>query len=60
MKCPADGCERQISTDRFGCSRHWFMLPKALRERVWDRWYGRSDETYDDLVTEAQGVWAGR
>lgn len=33
--CHWPGCEQQVRPALWGCAKHWFMLPKALRDRVW-------------------------
>lgn len=33
--CHWPGCLQQVPPAKWGCSRHWFMLPKALRDRIW-------------------------
>jgi hypothetical protein len=34
-RCHWPGCEQQVPPAMWGCKRHWFMLPKALRDRIW-------------------------
>lgn len=29
------GCEEQVPPAKWGCARHWFKLPKPLRDRIW-------------------------
>ena len=33
--CHWPGCERDVPPSMWGCRQHWFMLPKALRDRIW-------------------------
>lgn len=33
--CHATGCEKLVPPSMWGCRRHWFMVPKALRDRIW-------------------------
>lgn len=33
--CHWPGCAEQVPPAMWGCRRHWFALPKALRDRVW-------------------------
>jgi hypothetical protein len=44
--CHWPGCTKQVPPAMWGCSQHWFKLPKALRERIW-RAYRPGQE--DDL-----------
>lgn len=34
-ECHWPGCDAQVPPAMWGCRVHWFMLPKALRDRVW-------------------------
>lgn len=33
--CHATGCEVKTKPEMFMCRRHWFMLPKRMRDRIW-------------------------
>ena len=33
--CHAKGCPAPVPPKMFMCKPHWFMLPKATRDRVW-------------------------
>lgn len=33
--CHAIGCEKIIPPKMFMCRRHWFLLPKVMRNRIW-------------------------
>lgn len=33
--CHWPGCEQQVPPAMWGCKRHWFMLPKPLRDWIW-------------------------
>lgn len=33
--CHWPGCTKQVPPAVWGCKRHWFLLPKALRDRIW-------------------------
>ena len=34
-KCHAQGCIVEVPPKMLMCRRHWFMVPKPLREEVW-------------------------
>lgn len=34
-ECHWPGCNKQVPPAMWGCARHWFRLPKSLRDRVW-------------------------
>jgi CDP-diacylglycerol pyrophosphatase len=33
--CHWPGCKEQVPPAKWGCTKHWFMLPRSLRERIW-------------------------
>lgn len=33
--CHATGCSVKVPPEMFMCKRHWFSLPKAMRDRIW-------------------------
>jgi hypothetical protein len=33
--CHAAGCSVRVPPEMFLCKRHWFMLPKKMRDRIW-------------------------
>jgi hypothetical protein len=33
--CHWPGCTKQVPPAMWGCSPHWFKLPKHLRARIW-------------------------
>jgi len=39
--CPVDDCDQVLRGDHLMCPRHWFMVPKMLRDQVWDAWRQR-------------------
>lgn len=34
--CHAKGCKVRIPPSMFMHKRHWYMLPKAMRDAIWD------------------------
>lgn len=34
--CHARGCPVEVPPKMLMCKRHWFMVPPALRQAVWD------------------------
>lgn len=34
--CHWPGCKIQVPPALWGCSKHWYMLPKSLRTKIWD------------------------
>lgn len=33
--CHATGCVARVPPQMWGCKRHWFMVPKGIRDRIW-------------------------
>lgn len=33
--CHAIACDKSVPPEMLMCRRHWFTVPKALRDRVW-------------------------
>lgn len=57
--CHATGCKTSTPPEMFVCRRHWFSLPKAMRDRIWATYRpGQCDDwqpsaAYCDAATEA-------
>lgn len=43
--CHWPGCDQQVPPAMWGCKRHWFMLPKSLRDRIWDTYEPGQEKT---------------
>lgn len=41
--CHWPGCTREVPPSQWGCRVHWYMLPKALRNKIWGT-YRRGQE----------------
>ncbi len=33
--CHAIGCKIEVPPEMLMCRRHWYMVPKSIRDRVW-------------------------
>lgn len=33
--CHATGCKAHVPPEMWGCKKHWFMVPYAIRQRIW-------------------------
>lgn len=33
--CHWRNCKTEVPPHMWGCRRHWFMLPKKLRDKIW-------------------------
>lgn len=49
--CHAEACTETVPPRMFMCRRHWFMLPKALRDEIWDE-YVPGQESRKDPTPE--------
>lgn len=64
--CHATNCTKSVPPEMFMCKRHWFMLPAALRRRIWATYCpGQCDDwkisrAYADAAREAVRYIAGR
>ena len=34
-RCHWPGCKKQVPPALWGCRKHWMMLPKYLRDKIW-------------------------
>lgn len=42
--CHAMACEAHVPPAMFMCKRHWYMLPKVMRDAVWEEYvFGQED-----------------
>lgn len=41
-ECPYPGCQQRVPFEQLACRRHWYMVPKPLRDALWRAW--RSDD----------------
>jgi hypothetical protein len=46
-ECHWPACEVQVPPAMWGCKRHWFMLPKRLRDKVWDAYVPGQERRMD-------------
>lgn len=37
-RCPIPRCAERIDPSRLMCRRHWYMVPKLMRDHVWATW----------------------
>lgn len=59
-ECHWPGCTAQVPPAMWGCKKHWFRLPKALRDRIWRAYVPGQEvtmtpsETYMEAAMDAQ------
>lgn len=58
--CHWPGCKSQVPLAKWGCSHHWFKLPKDIRDAIWAAYRPtqevdcRPDEAYIRAAQRAQ------
>lgn len=52
-ECPFNGCTKKIGTQVFACMKHWSLLDKMQKQRIWDAFnaYQERELTLDELRT---------
>ena len=61
--CHWPSCRTPIEPARWGCAKHWFILPKSLRDKVWSSYRPGQEVTktpsaaYIEAAREVQ-AWA--
>lgn len=45
--CHAAGCTTNCAPSMFMCRRHWFMVPKDLRDAIWMTYEPGQEQTKD-------------
>ena len=45
--CHATACEETVPASMWGCRRHWFMVPKAIRDRVWATYRAGQEDDWE-------------
>jgi hypothetical protein len=45
--CHWPNCDEQVRPSMWGCKRHWFKLPKVLRDKVWATYVPGQEERLD-------------
>lgn len=57
--CHWPDCDTQVPPAMWGCAKHWFMLPKALRDLIWSTYEPGQENTMtpsDDYLDAAHHV----
>jgi hypothetical protein len=55
-RCPVPDCGDRIDASRLMCRRHWYRVPKHLRDQVWATWrsgQGTHSREHHDVVRMA-------
>ena len=43
-ECHWPDCTEQVPPAMWGCRKHWFMLPKGLRAKIWATYYIKQED----------------
>jgi hypothetical protein len=58
--CHATYCTTKVPPEMFMCKKHWFMLPKPIRDRIWQTYrLGQCDDwniTHEYANAAREGV----
>lgn len=63
--CHWPGCSTKVPPAMWGCKRHWYMLPKHLRDKIWKTYVPGQEITktphiaYIEAAKEVQAWIAG-
>lgn len=44
--CHWPGCTANVPPAKWGCAKHWFMLPRALRTAIWQTFKPGQEKTF--------------
>lgn len=63
--CHWPTCNKQVPPKMWGCKKHWFKLPKELRDEIWRTYHPGQEITKtpsDDYLAAARQVqeWIAR
>lgn len=56
-ECRIDGCSTTHSRDLFCCRRHWYALPKHMRDAIWTA-YRRQGAFSNEYMQAAENAEA--
>lgn len=61
-RCHAKGCDKVVPHEMLMCRRHWFMVPKPVRDQVWDSYltHGALSPPWLEAVRLAQAAVAAK
>ena len=48
--CHATGCATPVTPAMWGCRRHWFMVPKPLRDAIWRHYRAGQESDWQPSV----------
>lgn len=57
-RCPGPDCGRIVAWYAVACRRHWYQVPKPLRDRVWAAWGDGEGANTDEHIDAVQAAVA--
>lgn len=57
--CPHPECTEKKPVNMYACRRHWFSLPKRIRDKIWDG-YANDAQLWLEADREAAAFWGGK
>jgi hypothetical protein len=51
--CAAKGCNKQVPLKMLMCKKHWFMVPKPMRDTIWAEYSPGQENDMSGLGNEA-------
>lgn len=58
-ECPHPRCFKKKPREKFACYQHWMILPKPIRDKIWDGYRG-SAGLWIEAHDEAIEYWNGK
>ncbi|HZU00876.1 MAG TPA: hypothetical protein VFA10_14510 [Ktedonobacteraceae bacterium] len=61
--CHHPQCDIPVPPRLLACRSHWYMLPKALRDQVWQKYRPGQEkdkqpsQAYLDVIAQVQAYW---
>lgn len=51
-ECPVEHCPDPVRHAQLMCRRHWWLVPRTIRDRVWSTWraYTNNRGTLEDYA----------
>ena len=56
--CHWPGCKKPVPPRLWGCKRHWFRLPKSIRDEIWNQYQPGQELRKDPSLEYLQAVHA--
>lgn len=56
-KCMHPDCTIQKPRTQYACKKHWFSLPKTIRDKIWDGYRSHNASEWVKASDEAIEYW---